>query len=298
MHILGDLNCDLINPVPDSATKKIKLLYELYQFTQLIDKATRVTITTSSLIDHMVTNTPEKISCVGVIHTGISDHSLIFAIRKTHMIAKQGANTIEIRNMKNFNEQNFLRDLSNQCWEYVYFYADNTNDMWEIWKQLFLEVLNKHAPLQTKRIRSKNTPWVTNEIKNLINTRDSLKRKAVITKLETDWQNYKMTRNKVNIELRKTKRDYFSNKIAGQKCNPREAWKTINSLMGRQNKPAIINELRIGESKLTNSRDIAEGFNEFFSNIGPDLASKIDTTNHNFLDYMPNAKSEFTTYHS
>ena len=33
------------------------------------------------------------------------------------------------------------------------------------------------------------------------------------------------------------------------------------------------------------SRDIAEGFNEFFSSIGPDLASKIDTTNHNF-DYM------------
>ena len=45
-----------------------------------------------------------------------------------------------------------------------------------------------------------------------------------------------MARNKVNIELRKTKRDYFSNKIAGQKCNPREAWKSINSLLGRQKK--------------------------------------------------------------
>ena len=105
-----------------------------------------------------------------------------------------------------------------------------------------------------------------------------------------------MARNKVNIELRKTKRDYSSNKIAGQRCNPKEVWKTINSLMGRQNKPAIVNELSIGESKLTNSRDIAEGFNEFFSNIGPDLASKIDTTKHNSLDYMPNAKSEFTQF--
>ena len=46
-------------------------------------------------------------------------------------------------------------------------------------------------PLQTKRIRSKNTPWVTSDIKNLINAQDSLKRKAVITNLETDWQNYK-----------------------------------------------------------------------------------------------------------
>ena len=296
MHILGDLNCDLLKPEPDSATKRIKMLYELYQFNQLIDKATQVTMTTSSLIDHMVTNTPEKIASTGVIHTGISDHSLIFAIRKIHVVVKQAANTIEIRNMKKFNEQNFLRDLSNQCWDYVYFYADNPNDMWKIWKQLFLEVLNKHAPLQTKRIRSRKTPCLTNDIKNLINTRDSLKRKAVITNVENDWQNYKIARNKVNIELRKTKRDYFSNKIAGQKCNPREAWKTINSLMGRKNKSAIVNELSIGDNKLSNSRDIAKGFNEFFSNIGPDLASKIDTSNYNFLDYMQNAKSEFTQF--
>ena len=49
---------------------------------QLIKEATRVTMTTSSLIDHIVTNTPEKISDSGVIHTGISDHSSVFAIRK------------------------------------------------------------------------------------------------------------------------------------------------------------------------------------------------------------------------
>ena len=105
--------------------------------------------------------------------------------------------------------------------------------------------LNKHAPLQPKRIRSRKTPRVTNDIKNLINTIDSLKRKAVITNVENDWHNYKIARNKVNIELRKTKRDYFSNKITGQKCNPREAWKTINSLMGHKNKSAIVNELSI-----------------------------------------------------
>ena len=46
-------------------------------------------MTTSSLIDHIVTNTPEKISDSGVFHTGISDHSLIFAIRKISIIKKQ-----------------------------------------------------------------------------------------------------------------------------------------------------------------------------------------------------------------
>ena len=40
------------------------------------------------------------------------------------------------------------------------------------------------------------------------------------------------------------------------------------------------------------------GFNEFFSNIGPDLASKIDTLNYNFQAYIKKPKSEFTAFES
>ena len=94
-------------------------------------------MSTSSLIDHIVTNTPEKISDSGVIHTGISDHSLVFAIRKISVIKKQ-EHTVEIRNMKNFSEEKFIAELSKQEWEYVYFFADDPNAMWEIWKRIFL----------------------------------------------------------------------------------------------------------------------------------------------------------------
>ena len=62
-----------------------------------------------------------------------------------------------------------------------------------------------HAPLQHKNIRTKKVPWITGAIKQLIITRDRLKRKAIITDLEIDWLNYK-TRNKVNIQLRNAKK--------------------------------------------------------------------------------------------
>jgi hypothetical protein len=123
MYALGDLNCDMLKTDKDSntPTKKIKSLYELYQLSRLIGEATRITMTTSSLIDHIVTNTPEKISDSGhVIHTGISDHSLVFAIRKISVVKKQ-ENTVEIRNMKNFDEEKFVAELLKQQWEYVYF---------------------------------------------------------------------------------------------------------------------------------------------------------------------------------
>ena len=297
MHILGDLNCNMLKTDKDAniPTKKIKSLYELYQLTQMIDEATRVTMATSSLIDHIVTNTPEKISDSGVIHTGISDHSLVFAIRKISVIDKQ-ENILEIRNMKNFNEEKFIEDLLKQPWEHIYFSAENPNAMWEIWKKIFLDVLDKHAPLQHKKIRSKKAPWITNDIRNLMNTRDKFKRKAILTNNENDWLNFRLTRNKVNIKLRNVKKDYYSSKIAGQKFNPKKAWKSINSLLGRENKPTVVNELTVGNNNLTCPEYIAEGFNEYFSNIGPELSSKIDSSNYNFETYIKSAKSEFAAF--
>ena len=178
----------------------------------------------------------------------------------------------------------------------MYFFAETPNAKWEIWKILFLEVLDKHAPLQHKKIRARQVPWITSSIKELISTRDKLKRKAIITNLENDWLNYTRTRNRVNIELRNAKKDYYSTKIADDKSNPKQAWKTINSLLGRQNKPTIINELKLGENSLRNPGNIAEGFSDYFSNIGPNLASQINTQNFNFETYVKNIESEFAAF--
>ena len=148
IYILVDLKCDMLKAEPNSATNKIKSLYDLYQLSHLIKEATRVTMTTFSLIDHIVTNTPEKISDSSVIHTCISDHSLVFAIRKIS-VTKNRENVVETRNMKNFDDQKFMEDLMQQHWEH--FFAEDPNTKWEIWKKLFLEVLDKHAPLQHKK---------------------------------------------------------------------------------------------------------------------------------------------------
>ena len=205
-------------------------------------------------------------------------------------------NCVEIRNMKNFDEKKFIDELLNQHWDYVYSFGDDPNAMWEIWKELFLEVLDKHAPLQQKNVRSNKVPWITSEIKNLINKRDKLKRKAIISKSEIDWINYKTSRNQINIELRNAKQNYYYTKIAGQKCNPKKAWKSINNLLGKETKQTVVNELNMGESTLNDPQDIAEVFNEYFSNIGPDLASKIDISSCNFKAYVKKATSEFAAF--
>ena len=79
-------------------------------------------------------------------------------------------------------------------------------------------------------------------------------------------------------------------------CNSKEAWKTIKNILGRKSEPTVVNELKLGENSSRNTKDIAEGFNDNFSNIGPDLASKIDAPNLNFQTYIEKAKSEFSAF--
>lgn len=66
--------------------KTLKAIYEAYQLSQLITEGTRITDKSCTLIDHHVTSMPEKINMSGVLHTGISDYSLIYGIRKINPI--------------------------------------------------------------------------------------------------------------------------------------------------------------------------------------------------------------------
>ena len=98
--------------------------------------------------------------------------------------------------------------------------------MWEIWRNLFTDVLDKHAPIQKKKTKSKKVPWITSEIKELIISRDKLKRKAIITKLKIDWDNYKQARNETNSKIRQAKKDYY--------CNIRRKARSKSCMQGRR----------------------------------------------------------------
>ena len=76
LHILGDLNCDMLKSNPDQPTKT-KAIYETYQLSQVITEGTRITSRSCTLINHYVSYMTERINLSVVIHTGISDHRLI-----------------------------------------------------------------------------------------------------------------------------------------------------------------------------------------------------------------------------
>ena len=65
-----------------SETKKHLEFCKTFGLKQLIKSPTRVTPNTSILIDHILTNTNEKITKCGIINVGLADHQMIFCTRK------------------------------------------------------------------------------------------------------------------------------------------------------------------------------------------------------------------------
>ena len=84
--LLGDTNCDLSNHALGQSvvnnTRHMCDLYELFSFEQLINEPTRVTPSSSTIIDHIATTSASNIIQAGVVETSMSDHFMVFCVRK------------------------------------------------------------------------------------------------------------------------------------------------------------------------------------------------------------------------
>ena len=86
---------------------ELKFITGLYQYEQLISEPTRVTKDTRTLIDHFYTTNPDNIISKGVSTVSISDHYLIYGIRKFNRIPNRIKNN-RIPRLQTFQRTNIL----------------------------------------------------------------------------------------------------------------------------------------------------------------------------------------------
>ena len=155
-NIIGDFNYDISANPQNYQIKNFLELCNLYKYSQLIQVPTRVTASSSTLIDLFLTNNPCKFSHHGVSHILISDHSLIYAIRKS-FISTGVPTIINSRQLRNFDPAMFRRDLALAPWQSVENITD-LNVAWNAWRNMFLNICDSHAPFRRKKVRSSNSP--------------------------------------------------------------------------------------------------------------------------------------------
>ena len=105
------------------------------------------------------------------------------------------------------------------------------------------------------------------------------------------------TNTQINLRLYKTilkktiraaKLMYYQITFNKYKYNIRNTWNTINEIISRPSKnDSFLTFFIDGQTKLTENLDIANKFNAFFTNVGPNLASNIiytgDKTHKTYL---------------
>ena len=292
LYILGDVNCNLLPEASAHISSHLTNIFDIYDLSQLITEPTRVTPVSKTLIDLCITNSPEKVSNSGVIHLGISDHSLVFMTRKVHH-DRFCPRTIEMRQFKHFQKNKFLSDLEQMPWSNVDLCSD-PNDMWHEWKQMFVSCMDKHAPRKQKRISKKRAPWITKRLLNKMHRRDLIKKKAISSNDHDMWEQFKCARNQANNAIKQAKKRYFSDNLKVSKGNSRKTWNLINELTSRNtSKSTNILEIQVDNRTISSPGDMAEAFNGHFTNIGQVLAQEVPAAEVNPEFYLSHTDKAF-----
>ena len=79
--------------------------------------------------------------------------------------------TIKSRNYSKYCATCFNEDLSSVSWDNLG-ECHNVNNVWLNFKTCFLHMADNHAPQIEKKVRGRNTPWLSNKIKKVMAERD------------------------------------------------------------------------------------------------------------------------------
>ena len=150
-----------------------------FSLRQIIDNFTHITEHSKTLIDLFFTSRPD-LYVSGVIPVGFSDHSAIFAVCKLHRLKPPPPRVINTRNFKRFNRDTLIEGLNKGPWLLINSFAD-VEDSWNSFKQLFGEVASSHTPRIRVRDSGQKVPWLTREVKQLMNERDHFHNLALRT---------------------------------------------------------------------------------------------------------------------
>ena len=156
-----------------------------------------------------------------IVHSlSIADHELIGCIRKMHNI-KYESKTVRSRDYKNCVPENLITDIRQIDWNILY-QCNDINVAANIFTASLKSIFDRHAPIRNKTVKGKPSPWLRKDVKRLVDNKNRLYRKARKTKTDTDWEAYKLARNRCNGKIQKAKRKYHRDLIEENEKNPKK----------------------------------------------------------------------------
>ena len=291
IYLMGDFNIDLLSATHTTHSENFSNVLCAHALYPHITVPTRITSTTQTLIDNIFSNVFDKVITGGSIYFDISDHLPIFIVIKQTDFPFNVKNNNEAK-MKRKENVNTIRalnnDLSQETWEDV-LDTNDTNAAYEILSNKLTYYYNKNIPLvKIKENKQKEHPWITSGIIQSIKTRNRLYKTYLRNPSLNNQEKYKKYRNRLTSIIRLSRKMYFTNKLEENRNNASSMWRVIGNLIGNK-RNTTKNDHFVDDNgqNINDPREIADQFNSYFTNIGPQLAAKIDTNDGHFTQFLP-----------
>ena len=152
----------------------------------IVKSPTRITFSSTSLIDHILASLPDRISQEGVVNVGLLDHQLTYCTRKISGV-KTGVvhKKIKFRSLKDYTVdayKNALKKINFPNYEYF----EDVNRAYSDFFQKLMSVIDNIARCKTKRVNGNNQNWFDGEVLEKLKSRDKLFKAFKKTRLHTD----------------------------------------------------------------------------------------------------------------
>lgn len=257
VFILGDVNDNLF----ESNSKLGKILHQL-NLSQTIDKPTRITNTSSTLLDVIITNKLQMVCHSDVIPSPIADHELI-TLKIDISKPKRQPQMKKFRCLRNYSQDRFCHSLVDRTQDFDRILAtDNVHTQVDIFSKFFIMSLDECAPFVTKEITRPPAPWISDNLKAHMKTRDELQKKVKIENTNEILRNqYKQKRKHVRDLVQTDRSKHFKYRFSNCKGNVPDKWKIVHEMIPNTNNNSHV--LNYQDRKVK-----AEEFNEYFANVG------------------------------
>ena len=275
-YIGGDFNINLLNiDRHGPSNEHIDLLYS-YGFFPCVTKPTRVSKTSSTLIDNIFTNNFSDISTTlsAILYTDISDHfPILFIDYSDYLNIPKQKYTKRI--ITNRNIEDFSNHLKNSNWDNIQS-ATDAQIAYNSFRAQYTTALNKYFPIKESFDGySTRKPWLNENLKNCIKNKNKLYRIYRLTDSAYHEKIYKRYKAQLDKILSNTERQHYATLFEANKNNLKKSWTILKEIINKRKGAAGSTKFKVGNTVTMDKKIIASGFNDFFINVGPNLASKI-----------------------
>lgn len=283
-YIMGDYNINIINSEHIETLNFIDMMFE-YGFIPCINKPTRVTSKSATLIDNIFTNNYCSFDSAinGILYTDVSDHFPIFHIDVLSSV-DNGPKYVQKRDFNKIAIEKFNNLIAEVDWNDV-MSSDDTKNAYSLFHRKFSCLYDECFPLRYVKLGYKDRkPWLSEGLKTSIKHKNKLfMKKNKNPDLEDE---YKSFRNVLNKLLHKAERNYYRSLLFKCRNNMKKSWKVLKDVINHKKKSASSSRFKVNDIITSDKKRISNGFNDFYINVGNNLAQKIPNSTRTPKDFV------------